>query len=327
MRRIGNLSHEAQARQFCDYLVTISIDAIVEADFDESDPKPSDAGWNIWVRDESRVQEAKQAFEAFQSNPEDSRYQVTNEADRIREQRVDEHLQSSQVHRPNPKPAASPTTLRQDFIPVTIAIIAISVIVSFGSNFGNPRSDRDPSKTTLEEKIYYGLSFVDRREYRTQGDSYASIRKGQWWRFVTPIFLHGDQVHLLFNMLWVFFLGSVVERVHGSWRFLLLIMATAIAGMLLQVSLPTGDAIPEAFQGTPFAIGASGAVYGLFGFLWIRPWREPTYPFRIVPANIILMLVWLFVCMTPIVPNVANGGHVGGLVAGIVAAFVWPRRS
>ena len=137
------------------------------------------------------------------------------------------------------------------------------------------------------------------------------------------MFMHGDPFHLAFNMMWVFFLGSVIERLHGSMFLLMLVVGTHVAGMLLQVGLPTADFIPEALRGSPFAVGASGAVYGLFGFLWARPAAEPSYPIRLSSINVILMFGWLFACMTPLIEGVANGAHLGGLFAGVFIAFVW----
>lgn len=136
------------------------------------------------------------------------------------------------------------------------------------------------------------------------------------------MFLHGDEFHVAFNMLWIFFLGSVIERLHGSLFFTLLLLVTQFAGMMLQVSLPPLDWLPVSMHGTPFAIGASGAVYGLFGYLWIRPTLDLTYPISLDPINVVLMLGWLVVCMTPYIPNVANGAHLGGLIAGVIAAVI-----
>lgn len=105
----------------------------------------------------------------------------------------------------------------------------------------------------------------------------------------------------------------------------MLVLVTGLAGTLLQVMLPPPDALPAVLvglAGAPFAIGASGAVYGLFGFLWIRPMIDPGYPIRMVPMNVALMLGWLVFCMTPAMTGVANGAHLGGLIAGMMAAFV-----
>lgn len=344
MRRIGTLSDGPAAHRFCDYLLTLQIDAAVDESSTESGSQ-----WEIWIRKEDDVERARAEWKQFRESPDAARYQVAKEAARVRDQRVADHQKRTQPHRraadsaqasgrqasgrqPSGQRASGQPTLgsrgtprlQQATIPVTIAIIAISVVASLTSHFGQPRGSRDPNTTTLEEKTYYGLSFVDRRDYVREGDPFASIKKGQWWRFITPMFLHGDEFHLAFNMLWIFFLGSAIERLHGSFFLLGLILITQTAGMMLQVMLPDASFLPESLRGSPFAIGASGAVYGLFGFLWIRPYVSPGYPVHLVPSNVVLMLGWLVICMTPMMGNVANGAHLGGLLAGVVAAAVGP---
>jgi GlpG protein len=327
MRRIGTLADGSLARRFCDYLMTLSIDATSDADGDE----PA-ASWNIWIREEQDVEKARGELAEFEKSPEDPRYQVGEDAARIRNDRIAQQQQRVKQHRETVRsmppdsggfgPMLS-APVKQQGIPITIAIIVISVIASFGSGFSHPRGPLIEGKETLEQQIYFGLSCVDRREWvQKNEDDYASIREGQVWRFVTPMFLHGGPFHLLFNMLWIFYFGSVIERLHGSLFFLLLTMSAQFAGMMLQVSLPVTDALPEALHGSPFAVGASGAVYGLFGYLWVRPAVDPSYPIRLQPTQIVLMLGWLVACMTPLVPNVANGGHLGGLFAGMLAAMV-----
>lgn len=361
MRRIGTHQDGSVARRFCDYLLTLDIDATV--DNDDGGP---DSEWDIWIRDEENVERARSEWIQFQQDPEAPHYEVKQQAAAIRDQRVADQLRRVETHRKPPptsdeegvkrgevapsraatasdsktrrwgsgKPGpaggpsqpsvARPPRPKQQAIPVTIAIIVISVIASLTSHFSNPRGTRDPNRTTLEQRTYDTLSFVDRRDYAMEGDAFASIKKGQWWRFVTPMFLHGDEFHLAFNMLWVFFLGSAIERLHGSWFLLAVILITQTAGMMLQVLLPDTPMIPEPLRGSPFAIGASGAVYGLFGFLWIRPYVQPSYPIHLVPMNVALMLGWLVICLTPIANNVANGAHLGGLFSGILIAVAGP---
>jgi GlpG protein len=139
------------------------------------------------------------------------------------------------------------------------------------------------------------------------------------------MFMHGDAMHLAFNMLWIYFLGSAIERLQGSLLFLALVLGTAFVGLNVHVLMSGMEFLPPALQGTPFAIGASGAVFGLFGYLWVRPAIDPDYPIRLVPMNVVLMLGWLVLCMTPLIPNVANGAHLGGLFAGILAATIGGR--
>ena len=338
MRRIGTLENSELAQRFCDYLVTQSIDASCDPESDSPE-----AGWEIWVRDERQIAESKEALADFRSDPEGSRYQVRREATHIRQEQIAAELAQQKRAAENDRianvlkstlgePIHAP--LKQSGYPVTIAVIILSVIVSLTTHFGQPRRSRVPGKVTLEEQVYNALSFVDRKEFDKSGDDpFASVETGQLWRFVTPMFLHGDEFHLLFNMVWIYFLGSVIEKLQGSLFFALVLVTTQVSGMLLQVMLPDTAALQSIFQGTPldflaqtmsgtpFAIGASGAVYGLFGFLWIRPKVDPGYPIHLVQTNVILMLGWLIICITPLIGDVANGAHIGGLLAGVGFGF------
>lgn len=340
MRRIGTFDNETTARRFADYLYTLEIET--RMDGPDIDAALNESAWELWIRDESNVARARREYTDFIAAPDATRFDVQGEAARLRDERIareseriaEKNLQRNEsirqtesIRSARADAATAPLgsqpgdRIRQHSIPITIAIIVISVIVSVTTNFGSPRGSAQPGVVTLEQKIYRGWSFVDRTEYaETDGDAFASIRRGQFWRLVTPLFLHGDEFHLAFNMLWIFFLGSTIERLHGSVFFVALVLLTQIGGMMLQVSLPPVDWLPPSLHGTPFAIGASGAVYGLFGFLWIRPIIDSDYPIHMDLTNVVLMLGWLIVCITPLIPGVANGAHIGGLVAGVIAA-------
>lgn len=333
MRRIGTFQDGSAARRFRDYLLTLDIDSEVDGGDGETG-----VPWDIWIRNEEDVDRAKKEWSKFQQAPDASQYDVEPEAANIRDRRVAQHQGRIEKHRspadsaskarraPLGTPLGTPNRSRprQQNIPVTIAIIAISVVASLTSHFGDPRGIRGSSKSTLEQTTFNVMSFVDRSDYAASGDAFASIKEGQWWRFITPMFLHGDPFHLAFNMLWIALLGSAIERLDGSFFLLGMVLITQTAGMMLQVMLPDTGFLPESLRGSPFAIGASGAVYGLFGFLWIRPYIDPGYPIHMVPANVVLMLGWLVFCLTPMAGNVANGAHIGGLLSGMLLSVVGP---
>ena len=144
------------------------------------------------------------------------------------------------------------------------------------------------------------------------------IRQGQWWRLVTPIFLHGNFVHLLVNSLSLWQLGGSLERIYGSRKFFLIYMGAGIAGNLLS------------FQFSPTqSLGASGALFGLIGAGLVFPIK-----FRnLIPvANrnkilsqlgmITIFNLGLGYSMRGIVDNSA---HIGGLIGGaLVALFLVP---
>lgn len=349
MRRIGTLDTSDQARKLLGYLQSESVDAIIDLVDDslnrtskDPDSKSVDlkesGPWNLWVRDEVDVDEAKTAYQAFIESPDLAKFDVpmadlptasnsgftgARLADNRREKDRMKSVRRQAASRDlNQLDMPVGDVARRQSIPVVIGIIIISVVMSLSTNFSKPRGNRLGTET-LEQKIYRSTSFVDRELYLTQGeDSYASVRKGQIWRFLTPMFLHGDEFHLAFNMLWIFFLGSVIEKLHGSLFFAVLVTLTQLGGMALQVGLPAEDWVPQSLHGSPFVVGASGAVYGLFGFLLVRPWVDDNYPINLVPINVVLMFVMLFAGILEFVPDVANGAHLGGLVAGLVLGAI-----
>lgn len=142
----------------------------------------------------------------------------------------------------------------------------------------------------------------------------AIIATGQWWRIITPVFLHsGDPImgilHVGMNMLWMKDLAPTVERKHSTLYLLVLFLWLAIASNLTQY-----------FWSGPNFLGMSGVVYGLLGFLWIRGKVDNKYGLQINQGIVSFMLIWLVFCFFS--NNVANGAHVGGLLAGAAWAMV-----
>ena len=332
MRRIGTLEELGQARKLLGYLRSESIDSIIDLVGDD-DP---DGPWDLWVRDESAVDQAREAYQEFLESPDLPKFDVAPpetfapslaqspspsrppQDKRIQGEPMQSARQASAARELDQINAPLEGVARQQRIPVVIGIIVVSVVLSLTTSFGKPAGNRMSHQPTLGQRVYQSLKFVDEGQYMAEGgDSFASVRRGQVWRFITPMFLHGDEFHLAFNMLWIFFLGSAIERLHGSIFFAFLVLLTQLGGMLLQVGLPVADWLPEALHGNANVIGASGAVYGLFAFLWIRPMVDGEYPIHLVPTNVAIMLAWLLICMTPLVSGVANGAHLGGLLAGM----------
>jgi len=135
---------------------------------------------------------------------------------------------------------------------------------------------------------------------------------GEYWRWVTPAFLHFGWLHIVFNGLWLWELGRKVEEVMGHFNTLMLIAVIALVSNTCQY-LYTGSAL--------FG-GMSGVVYGLLGFAWVAPWLQPRW--RIQPAPMIMwfMVGFLVLGMVGVVEGVgmgrvANAAHLAGLVSGL----------
>ena len=133
----------------------------------------------------------------------------------------------------------------------------------------------------------------------------------EYWRLVTPAFLHFGWLHIVFNSLWLWELGSRVERVMGSMNML---------GLFLVIALVSNSA-QFLFGGPGIFGGMSGVVYGLLGFCWVGAQIQPRWQFAPAPAIMLFMIGWLVVCIVGLVEvlgfgAIANAAHVGGLVAG-----------
>ncbi|MFC0522610.1 rhomboid family intramembrane serine protease [Pontibacillus salicampi] len=135
-----------------------------------------------------------------------------------------------------------------------------------------------------------------------------AIIDGEWWRIVSSMFLHIGFLHITLNMLALYVLGSVVERMYGSIRFLPIYFIGGIVGGL------------ASFAFTPnVAAGASGAIYGLFGALLFFGVVYRKLFFQTIGMNVIIILV-LNIGFSIVMPQVDNGAHLGGLLGGFLAS-------
>jgi GlpG protein len=144
------------------------------------------------------------------------------------------------------------------------------------------------------------------------------IRHGEVWRLITPIFIHFGPMHLLFNLWCLYNLGGVVEIQRGWFRVAALVLVSALISNLAQLL----------FKGPGFG-GMSGVVYALLGYAWMKSRFDPSAGIYIAPDTVMILVGWLFLCMTPLMPiNVANHAHVGGLVVGLIvgiAPTIWRK--
>ncbi|MCB2224119.1 MAG: rhomboid family intramembrane serine protease [Actinobacteria bacterium] len=141
------------------------------------------------------------------------------------------------------------------------------------------------------------------------------VEQGEWWRGITAAFLHADLLHVGFNMwaLWLF--GPSLERRWGTAPFGALYLAAALMG----------SGLYQAIGGRAWAIGASGAIFGLFGALLLATYRRRHTPMGSAVFTQLLLLLGINLLLPLALPRIAWQAHVGGLVAGVVIAFAWER--
>lgn len=150
----------------------------------------------------------------------------------------------------------------------------------------------------------------------------AALLSGEFFRMFTPVFLHLSGVHLLANSFALALVGPQVERLYGSARFLAIYVLAGLGGML-------SSTIAHAMDGKRgvVAVGASGAIFGLFGVLAVFSFKyRKELPARFINSFAIAVLpaiaVNLFIGFS--VPFIDNSTHLGGLLAGVVLAIIIP---
>lgn len=134
----------------------------------------------------------------------------------------------------------------------------------------------------------------------------------EFYRVLTPAFMHLSVMHLVFNLCWWWYLGGKVEKHLGSAQLLQILLFTALLSNVIQALMVN----------TNFA-GLSGVTYGLAGFVWLfgkRTQSDDLY----LPNNIFVFLIaWMVLGFTELLPiNMANWAHLGGLVSGLGVAFL-----
>jgi len=164
------------------------------------------------------------------------------------------------------------------------------------------------------------------------------VGNGEWWRLVTSAFLHAGIVHLGFNGILLWQLGLLLEprigpRSHAG--LLLAGMAGGSLGVVLLARLSTTTPLRTlpilgpllATDPRSLTVGASGAVFGLMGAYLGLLRREGVDPRRTQAGSAIGGLLIINLVLTFLVPSISVGGHVGGLLAGLGAAFLIPRQA
>ncbi|MEU3841490.1 rhomboid family intramembrane serine protease [Streptomyces sp. NPDC028635] len=156
-----------------------------------------------------------------------------------------------------------------------------------------------------------GAAFEDRffllgRAYVPELGGVEGVAEGQWYRMLTAMFLHGSYVHILFNMLSLWWIGGPLEAALGRARYVALYFVSGLAGSALTY-LVADPAQPS--------LGASGAIFGLFGATAVLM-RHLKYDMRPVLALLAINLVITFG-----VGGIAWQAHIGGLVAGVLVGY------
>ena len=301
MRRVGNLPTAHDASAFSDFLHTRGIENNAEAD--------DDGSFAIWVLEDDRMTEAGEHLARYRSAPDSPEFREAGaEAAKLRkaESKADSRRRSTVVDEARIGYERNVTGHGW----VSIFLVVLTVAVTAYTGFMNEPDSNRKALALLQ------ISHSQYRHETPDGPTrfLPEVRDGQVWRLITPIFLHGDWMHIMFNMMMLSQLGWFIEARFGSAKLLALVMAIGVSSNLAEYW----------WQG-PYFGGMSGVNYGLFGFLWMMGKFGRDQSWQMNPQTVQLMLVWMVLCFTGLLGPIANGAHVGGLLIGALLGIISAR--
>ncbi len=294
MRMIGQLRDEGQAIRFGEFLYGRGIDNQV----DESHT----GGWEVWVLDDTRLDEAADHLRRFTQNPDDPIF--------TRDTRVavaQRHRQEAQETPKRTRVIDARTAFYRPPIPpgmVNILLIAICVVVFLITKGG--RDMHAVAPLLITDYLWPNRIVL--------WQSLPEVFHGEIWRLFTPAFIHFGIPHILFNMWMLWDLGNIIEARRGRWK--LLAMVFVIAGV---------SNVAQYVVAGPLFGGMSGVIYGLFCYLWMQGKFNPASDLALNPQAITYMVAWFFLCLVGIIPGVANTAHGAGAIVGGIWGYLGAR--
>jgi GlpG protein len=319
MRMIGTIKGGDDAERFSDYLVTQNVANMVE--------ESSSGDFSVWVEHDDDLDRAKGELDRFLKNPNDAKFEAAQDrAQKIR----DAEQKKAKKKRAKFVDVRTNWSQPSEWVaPLTIALIVASMGLSIGTgSVWGPTNDRRSFNVGARRlDVINTLAFAptwdpdaiikwlgthpftakDDIEFQIWVDS---MKHGQVWRLITPIFLHLGILHLLFNMFWLRDLGGMIEIRRGTWVLAIIVLLGAIISNF-------GEFF---WSGAGFG-GMSGVLYALFGYIWIKQRYEPQLGLGLSQETSLILMGWLVICMTGWMGPVANAAHVVGLASGAAIGF------
>ncbi|HZX45852.1 MAG TPA: rhomboid family intramembrane serine protease [Clostridia bacterium] len=197
---------------------------------------------------------------------------------------------TSKLERHNPVDLKTLNRFERDTRPVvTRAIIAINILMWILMTLAGGSTD-------VRVLIRFGAMYA------------PLVMRGQYWRFVTPMFLHVGLAHLAFNSYALYQLGGIAERVYGRYRFAVIYGAAGICGSVFSFLFTRA-----------VSAGASGAIFGMLGAILYFARKRPGVFRKGFMANLLTILaINIFIGLST--PGIDNFAHMGGFLGGYTAA-------
>ena len=277
MIELTSFSEHRVALAFSDYLSSIGISNQLEVEPDR---------FAVLLRDDADADRARVELDAFMKNPQDARYWQAS------------WTSGKTIHKPLDPNAPGITDGWKRFIVETGTVTLIGIawcLLSFGAMqwWGNN----------------YVSAMLFPADWKALGHDY--------WRLFTPVLLHANAMHLIFNLLWWYLLANLVEKSQSRLQLVGLSVCIALVSNLAQF----------AYGGSNLFGGLSGVIYGLLGYIWLYPLVNPVVRFRLRGAIVGFMVGWMVIgyigVLEPVFGRMANAAHLSGFLTGMVLGVVF----
>ena len=338
MRKLHTFEQEMDANRFTAVLTVNKVEAQVLRNHEE--------GWDLWIIDEDAIKNARSLLQTYQADPESPQIQMAlAKAKKIQQQLKQEKAERikrakkievrTQFRDPHSMMAAM-----QRKNTLTRKIIMLSAFV-FGACLvfqGEADDGTNYVRNALETRDSSLPSSFDMSTYKYR---FQSIAKGQIWRLLTPVFVHGtgqtlffDFLHIFFNMYWMYWIGTRIEVQFGLKMYLALFLTTGIASILVPLVVPTAGLLGIAGLAGGPVVGMSGVVFGVIGFGWCKMKTKPSVGILITPFILMFSVGWiLFGIVTAqaaagsspdagIMGDISHLAHLVGFLTGALFAYV-----
>jgi GlpG protein len=308
---------------FSDQQIAARLSAFLTSHLITNQVEQEQGEWTIWIVSDDQRQQARQVLETFLDDPYSESVTAAITA-------VKKTAAPAEQRRSTSNESVT-RRLRERWdgvwyrcFPLTVILIGLSILVValttdwkaslkqgglFFPTCNNPESELlealfiQPAQGFQTSDNFFLELFRD----PAKPDPEGLLKSGQYWRPITPIFLHFGVLHIFFNMHWMWGLGRYIEFVRGTWRFGALVFIVAIVSNVAQLY----------WSGPNFG-GMSGVVFGLMGYAWMKGKTQPYHGIGLSQDQVVYSIFFMVMCMAGIFGNVANACHLAGFVTGIM---------
>ncbi|MGV2990874.1 rhomboid family intramembrane serine protease [Staphylococcus epidermidis] len=179
----------------------------------------------------------------------------------------------------------------QRFTPITYTLILINIVIWLCM-------------------ILYLNRFSDVKLLEVGGLVHFNVVHGEWYRLISSMFLHFNFEHILMNMLSLFIFGKIVESIIGSWRMLIIYIISGLYGNFVSLS----------FNTTTISVGASGAIFGLIGSIFVIMYLSKNFNKKMIGQLLIALVV--LIVFSLFMSNINIMAHLGGFISGVLITLI-----